>query len=115
MPLSGSFNYDGTSNLLVDVKATNVLNGTNLSVKATAGNRIMYNNVSAEEQTGSIPLKLGIQPKLRFHGSTIDWIASTGSEDTYTFNTNASGRSTQYLYFASELGTTGTINKLACR
>jgi hypothetical protein len=116
LPLTGSFHYDGTSNLLIDVRATDVVGAGNfLRYQNTAGDRILQVKDDASAATGVIDGPRGLEPRLRFHGSTIDRVSVNGAGDPWIFPITAAGLSSQTLYLSSDLGTGGTITKLACR
>lgn len=115
LPLNKSFSYDGVSNLLIDVKARDVTGGVALRYQNVSGNRVVANQGDPNAATGSIfPLR-GLEPRLRFHGSTIDLVSTDGAGDPWVFPITASGLSSQVLYRSTDLGTGGTITKLACR
>ena len=113
----GEFVYNGTNNLIVEIDVS----------KAT-GNTFWYQHESisashfrALGQSGS-STALGTntmqhQTKLRFKGDRISAITpngiSGGASESFPFST-MDGK-IQFLYLAPELGTRGTIAKLACR
>jgi len=113
VPFPGTFTYNGYDNLIVDFDVT-VLTGDQAIryTTSTAGRRAVGPN-------GSLTASLGIDDvayhaKFRFNGGTMDVHPSnvTAGESFPFFG--ASG-ARQWLYLASELGTSGTISKLACR
>jgi hypothetical protein len=112
LPLTGTFAYDGESNLLIDVTATDITGGTILQGRSVTEGRVALGAGDSDEAT---TVMRALEPKLRFHGSTVDRVFSAAGFDTYVFTANAAGRSEQYLYHATELGTSGTITRLGCR
>lgn len=121
IPLNGSFNYDGTSNLLVDVVATvPFVDGFSILYQSTAaGQRVLFNNsiFVGLPAVGEYPLApRGLEPKLRFAGGTVDIINGNPNSDVARwFTANAANAIDQHLYLASELGTGGSIHRMACR
>jgi hypothetical protein len=112
LPLEGTFDYDGERPLLIDVTATAVTGPTLLQGRGVLSGRVNLADVDSDD--GLVQIR-AIEPRLRFHGSTVDRIFSSSDFDTYVFTTNATGRSEQYLYHATELGTAGAITRLGCR
>lgn len=117
LPLTRSFNYNGTSNLLIDVVATSVTNGTSVRFQFTGGSRIRASSNPAATEGIDFSTH-GLEPKLRFSGGNMDVITANGMSGllnaSFPFTVEVEGRR-QHLYLASELGTRGTISKLACR
>lgn len=111
VPLSGSFNYDGKSNLLIDVEAT-VTGGFALAYQNVSENRVMTANTFAAA-TGEL-LPRGLEPKLRFNGGPV-YVMPVGSNSSDWFASTSTAVKRQYLYYAHELGSAGTISKVACR
>ena len=117
IPLNGSFNYDGTSNLLVDVVATGVSGGGfSIAYQSAAGQRVLFSDSTLAAVGEYPPASRGLEPKLRFAGGTVDIISGSPNSDAARwFTANAANAIDQYLYLASELGTGGSINRMACR
>lgn len=111
VPLTGSFNYDGTSNLLVDVEATAVTGGFVVEYQNSSGTRIMA-NADPAAATGSVLGPRGLEPKLRFHGAPVAKLSlGTGLQNAIFSGT----LSTATLYSATDLGTAGSITSVSCR
>jgi len=111
VPLTGSFNYDGTSNLLVDVEATAVTGGFTLRYQNSGGTRIIA-NVDPAAATGSALGPRGLEPKLRFHGAPVAKLSANTHNNNAIFN---GPNSTATLYSATDLGTAGSITSVSCR
>ncbi|MGA3280729.1 MAG: hypothetical protein ABSD50_07080 [Smithella sp.] len=110
----GTFIYDGTDNLIVQIETTAVTNalevwwldsnlGTNTRVVGNPGDTV-----------GSVTDGSQYLIKFRFAGGTVDVITGGGSNESFPFSSTLNNKR-QYLYFAEELGTKGTITKVACR
>lgn len=114
VPLTGSFNYDGTSNLLVDVQSNIAAGATVLAYQNAAANRILAAPTTAAA-TGTFWMR-GLEPVLRFNGGPMEVKPIGGvpfsSGDAFPFWTTSGMR--QYLLTGGELGTSGTITKLSC-
>jgi len=111
LPISGSFDYNGTDNLLVELDVPTGTLGPQLVVHNTGGDvRRVWGQTGNSVPAGSNGTTY--DAKFRFHGSTMDVI---GPNDTFTqvFGNGSSGR--QFMVRAAELGTAGSITKLACR
>lgn len=105
---NGIFTYDGTHNLIVEIEVTTA-SGMTFLQNNSATNRRLYAAVGSD--TGALgDMRYGI--KLRFAGGTMDIIGSNDG-GTFVFDTMVGGR--QFLLRSAELGTSGSINKLACR
>lgn len=110
----GTFIYDGTDNLVVQIETTAVTNalgvwwldsnhGTNTRVFGNPGDTV------GSGTDGSQYLI-----KFRFAGGTVDVITAGTTTEDFPFS-SAFNNKRQYLYFAEELGTKGSITKVACR
>lgn len=114
LPVTGTFNYNGVDNLIVEIETTDnsqATDGTTWSFRnETTSWRRMYGALGSVDGTAHDSY---YPTEFRFHGSTIDRVIGVGGYETYMFP--SAGRSGQYLYLASELGTSGTITRLACR
>lgn len=112
IPVTGSFNYNGTDNLLLEIivsSATGSMyytfhNHNSANIRLIYGPNDGYNITTI---TSAIQ-----HAKFRFNGGTTDVIGAN-SGGTIVFGTAASGR--QFLLRSAELGTSGYINKIACR
>ncbi len=109
----GTFSYNGSDNLIVDV-TTSAATGVTFMVSATiAGRRVQ--NTDHTATSGTVDSAI-LHAKLRFNGGTMDvhTIGGLGGlSDAFPFNSTNGKR--QYLYHVTELGTKGAITKLACR
>lgn len=117
LPLpDGTFNYNGTDNLVVEIEASAAaaLTWTNVHSDGAAPSRRLF--ALPGELTG-IPDNTVNDIKLRFAGGTLDAITPAamtgGARDGFPFFGNDGKR--QYLYRAAELGTRGTITRIGCR
>ncbi|MBN2402652.1 MAG: hypothetical protein JXN64_09645 [Spirochaetes bacterium] len=112
---SSDFNYDGTSNLLIDISCM-VISGNYLILDTEVPeNRLLY-SASPNALTGSFPAgPRAVEPVFRFYGSTINVVAP-GSPATIYYPFNESNNNTlQYLFTASDLGVNSSINRIALR
>ena len=112
IPLEGSFNYNGTDNLLVDFETTAAVGGDNY-VRATS----MSNNVRASGSDGSTTA-LNVDTwlnnaKFRFNGATMD-VITPGDDIFYAFYGN-NAYTRQYLYSAHSMGTGGAVTEVVFR
>jgi hypothetical protein len=113
----GTFTYNGTDNLIVEIDVSSATGNTSWYQHED----ISVSHFRALGQSGS-PTALGTntmqhQTKFRFKGDRISAITpngmSGGAAESFPFST-MDGK-IQFLYLAPELGTGGTIAKLACR
>jgi len=113
VPLSGSFNYNGTDNLIVDVKVT-AASETNqvLSGNSTGSDIRAYGDVENDIPAGA---DTGIyHMKFRFNGAPIDVLASTTNTGQGFPFWNEEG-AIQEQYNAYQLGSAGKITRIECR
>jgi hypothetical protein len=108
----GSFNYNGSDNLIVEIDVS-ASSGTTLWSSITTSNqtRASGNSGSAIANDGVDTSQYDI--RFRFNGGTMDNLTLANFNTAPPFSTIYSGR--QYLYTASELGTKATITKVALR
>jgi len=115
LPVTGSFNYNGTDNLILEIETTD---------NSMAPNTVAWQNQimtgTASRLVGEVGGTLGVADeqyyfaKFRFNGGTTEVITDGGTTSTDAFNTGVSGQ--MNLYRASDLGTKAmTINSVACR
>ncbi|MEK6745325.1 MAG: hypothetical protein AABZ15_17055 [Nitrospirota bacterium] len=110
---NGTFNYNGSSNILVDIIVT-AWSGTTHAVdyeNVTPVRLVTSGDPAAA--TGTVRNR-SMQPVFRFNGSTMDTVTAGSSSDSYPFSGSASPKR-QYLYPATMLGTQGSISKIAFR
>ncbi|MHC4639490.1 MAG: hypothetical protein ACYTBV_18640 [Planctomycetota bacterium] len=115
LPFTGSFSYNGTDNLILEVETTD--NG--LATETTKwwnrfGSGVPYYRIFGElgSATGTAA-KDYYFAKFRFTGGTMDVNPAVNSGSSFPF-WSVSGRD-QWIYRASELGTAGEITSIACR
>ncbi|MEN8148007.1 MAG: hypothetical protein ABFR02_10380 [Campylobacterota bacterium] len=112
VPLNGSFNYNGTDNLIADVEVTSAT-VTNVVMKVDTG----LLSVRAYGDAG-VDLPVGVDDgaynmKFRFNGAPMDVIPEyIGGQAFPYWNTEGA---IQQLYNAYQLGSAGTINRIECR
>ncbi len=112
VPLNGSFNYNGTDNLLVDIEVPVGTGDIDLRYTSSA------NLVRAAANVGDLTTAdLGgteYHVKFRFNGATTDVITDGANSTGFVFPATG-GTSRQALYRSTELGTAGMISKVSCR
>jgi len=113
LPLNGSFSYDGTSNLLIDVEATVSAGATGVAYTNTAGNRIVY--ALATSATTGFFLPRTLEPKLRFYGGRVLATPQSGIQSSAQVLGSGSAGQIQSLYRNDILGTSGTIQNVYVR
>ena len=114
----GAFTYNGSDNLIVEIDVTDnssATGNTSWRQNFSVGNDVrLYGDTGAA--TGRVG-QSGYHIKFRFNGGTMDALTPDGmtgaSGLTFPFF-NTDGR-VQALYRAAELGTKGTISKIAFR
>jgi hypothetical protein len=107
---NGTFTYDGINNLIVEVEVTTASGQVARQYNSLTGRRLYS---SAGALTGSVDnVFYGI--KIRFAGGTMDVILPGTGTFVYPFN-SANNNKSQHLYMTAELGTKGTITKVARR
>lgn len=111
IPLTGNFKYDGTSNLLIDIKATVTSGSFSMDYHNAGSNRIVSSN-DPLSATGIVRSRT-YQPKLRFNGGKMVVINPAGGSTT-SFLSTSDGQYA-FKYTATQLGTKGRISKLTCR
>jgi hypothetical protein len=107
----GAFNYDGTDNLVVQIETSGILGGIHLIMGSGGTNTRLLG--APGDLTGTFDSGQHFI-KFRFAGGTMDVITAGGDSNSFPFSSSLNTKS-QYLYFAEELGTKGTITKVACR
>ncbi len=116
----GTFTYNGVDNLVVEVDASTTTGLTMWRMRDPSGGLIrLVSGTSGGTTAEAGGIDWVPDVKFRFAGGTMDVptsAAPTGAwtgEDGFPFKLVAGKR--QYLYLASELGSAGSITKLACR
>lgn len=114
VPLTGSFNYDGTSNLLIDVEATVTAGPFAVAYQNAGGSRIMTAPTTSAT-TGLIYTRT-LEPKLRFNGGQVV-VAAAGiiGSSGQPLGGQSPGGQMQSLYTNDVLGTSGSINNVYVR
>lgn len=115
LPVNGTFKYNGVDNVIVEIDTTD----NSLATAATPWRTRTSTGINLRKygSSGSVDGTVDATyypTEFRFHGSTIDRVVGAGGTDGYYIFPTA-GRAGQYLYLASELGTSGKITRLACR
>lgn len=111
LPITGSFTYNGTDHLIVDI---NVTDGsavvTEWAYTLISGSSVVG---ASGNSTGAVDAG-ALHTKFRFYGGTMD--AMTPGNATYSlpFTTGSSAKVQSY-YDATMMGSGGTINKIAFR
>ncbi|HOD16917.1 MAG: hypothetical protein KBC90_17870 [Spirochaetes bacterium] len=111
LPLSKSFNYNGTDNLVVEVTVTALTGETNLEMN-TSGN--LTRLIGTAEAPVSSFDNAQYSIRLRFKGGTADVITNSNGCSSLPFNHEVSGQ-LQPLYLSSELGIYGRITAMSFR
>jgi len=106
------FTYNGTDNLILEFDVTAATGDISYTYHdhGSGDVRLIYGPSDASV-INEVPIAIQ-HSKLRFNGGTIDTLTTGNEADPFPF-TNDNQR--QYLYRVTELGTGGTINKLALR
>ncbi len=112
LPLPESaFSYNGTDNLIIEVETLTAVNDLYLRWSTTGSDSCLLG--ALDSATGdAIDSHYAI--KLRFYGGTVNVTTPGDANDAFPF-CNAVNNKSQYLYLASELGTRGSITKVAFR
>lgn len=111
IPLTGSFDYNGTDNLIVDIEVTGGFAPSTFMRGMTATGRRLWAAVGAA--TGTVDNTI-YEALFRFHGSTMDVAPASNSAVSQAFGLPAGGQ-VQNLYRSTYLGTGGRITSLAIR
>ena len=108
----GAFNYDGIHNLVVEIEVSALTGHTDWLHNSSSGTDTgIYGNFGA--LTGNLRNNQCLI-KFRFAGGPVDVITPETTEQTSPFNDTQANK-LQHLYRAAELGTKGTITKVAFR
>lgn len=114
LPVSGSFNYNGTDNLIVEIDVTDAsLAVSNLNWAASTG---VANDRKAHGGTGGdtgAPLNQQHQILFRFNGSPLT-VNTYLADTSYSFLTTTTQKS-QFIYDSTLLNTSGRITSIAFR
>ena len=106
----GTFDYNGQDNLLVEIIVNSATGNVNISDYDSS-----YDSGAWGANDNPYVATVGaylLNARFRFKGGTMDVMPSP-TVFTTVFGVGAQTR--QYMFRATELGTAGTINKLACR
>jgi hypothetical protein len=106
----GKFNYNGTDNLIVEIHVTSASGNTKWRNKMPASyvSRATDDTFIIGTDTHQHDIAF------RFKGGTMDVIELGGPSNSFPFSSSVGNRQ-QFLYRAADLGTGGTINKIALR
>jgi len=107
----GNFIYNGIDNLIVEIDIISTTGNTFWKVHSGANMTRLLGSSGAA--TGSMDTVVN-DIKFRFYGGSIDVITDDGDSTGLFFN-NVLNPTRQSLYLATELGSSGLINKIACR
>jgi hypothetical protein len=107
---SAVFTYNGTDNLVVELTIQSASGNVTLYTHPTTNVNRAYGDPASA--TAFLLNNYTHQIALRFNGGTMDVIGAN-SGGTFVFDNVVGGR--QFLLRAAELGTSGSINKFACR
>lgn len=112
IPLTGSFSYNGTDNLIVDIEVSGAAGSTFLRTNGAMTARRLFAAVGAA--TGSVDSLGGYDTYFRFNGATMDVMPNHLGASYQVFGSPAGGQA-QNLYRSASLGTGGTISSVALR
>jgi hypothetical protein len=113
LPLSDTFNYNGTDNLILDIEVLSATGGTTWLRSAGLPDRHMYGTVG--DATGTVS-NGGYDTKFRFNGGTMDvGLTTATSLAIQVFDGSATGGIMQSLYHPADLGTGGRITHVDVR
>ncbi|MBN2401066.1 MAG: hypothetical protein JXN64_01580 [Spirochaetes bacterium] len=107
----GTFTYDGTGNLVIEITTMNATGIVKMGMHTTGSGQLAHGS-SVDTFCNNV-ITEALQIALRFYGGTMDVITEENSNTGHIFNSDPHGRIN--LYRASELGTAGTITSVACR
>ncbi len=114
IPMTSTFDYDGSSNLLLDITSNVVSGGFATDYKNVPIVRIV-STTDVNAGTGTVRTR-AYQPKLRFNGAPMDVITAGDAGGWYTLPFNGgSGYRTQYLYGGHSFGTSGAVTEVSFR
>lgn len=113
IPLDGSFNYNGTDNLVVDFTTSIGQGGLNYAEAVDVGGSQRVYGINTA--TGTVDGYLN-NAKFRFNGATMD-VITAGDAGNYFDLPFIGGDNyrTQYLYSSHELGTGGKVTEVSFR
>lgn len=111
IPVSGSFNYNGTDNLILELNVTSATGGMAFTYHNVAGAQLVYG--AANAATG-IPTTAIQHAKFRFHGGLMNVITDGGGNYIIPVG-DPTQHIVQILYDSAALGTSGSITKLGFR
>src|SRR6266568_3672292 len=112
LPITGSFNYDGTDNLIVDIDVTAASAGQTDWMFAAAPSQ--YLQAASGAATGPVG-NTGCATKFRFNGSTMDVMPGPATSGSSQVLGNSTSGRVESLYEPVYLGTGGTIDSTAVR
>ena len=112
----GTFTYNGTDNLVVQIETSNITGTTTTWLQANSGtNTRVYGTLGDLTVTTGTPDLAQYLIKFRFAGAPVHFITGANDSDVIPFTSDASGGTRQLLYRSAELGAKGTITKIAHR
>jgi hypothetical protein len=122
LPMTSTFDYNGTDNLVVDIKVTSAPNSPLPLTASATGAGVRRIAASSTDPVAGLSDATVPHIGVRFHGGKVGvlrsiatgWIDGAVYTDTFPFGLDPAGRR-QYLYRSAELGGSGQITRLACR
>ncbi|GMR18656.1 MAG: hypothetical protein BMS9Abin33_1088 [Gammaproteobacteria bacterium] len=111
LPITGSFNYNGTDNLIVDIEVTAASGGTDWARNDDANHRIY---AAVGNATGTLT-NGGAHTVFRFNGGTMGAGLAASASMPFIFDNAVDGSVTQNLYRPVDLGTGGLIDSIGVR
>ena len=108
----GTFSYNGSDNLIVDV-TTSAGTGAMFMVRGNIAGRRLFNDIDNTAATGTVDGFI-LHAKLRFNGGTMD-VITDGGVTTFIIPVGGGEFILQILYDSTALGTGGQITSLGFR
>ena len=114
IPMTSTFDYDGSSNLLLDITSDVTSGGFTMDYENVPVASIISTG-TLDAETGTVRTR-AYQPKLRFNGASMDVITAGDAVGWYTLPFNgSSGYRTQFLYGGHSFGTSGAVTEVSFR
>lgn len=107
----GTFTYNGTDNLVVEIDVSAASWTTNLRYTSLEAGRRQFALSGNDVAFGSDSATTHV--KFRFNGGTMDVITNGSGESNYPFSISANQR--HNLYYGTEIGKSGNITHMALR
>ncbi len=113
MPFPGTFTYNGSDNLIVDLDVSSGSVNNPILYTNVAETRLAYGTAGSAIASGTTTLVF--DTVFRFNGGTIAAGIGANSYSSQVFDGTPDGAEIQSLYLASELGTGGNITSISLR